>query len=97
MLPILIKAYQAEAQQEIIYGSKEADMIKIPSITGIIDRRILVNFTIDADVAKTIVPAPFSPKIFNGKAIAGICLIRLKYMRPKGLPSFRDRIRKWSS
>ena len=63
-------------------------MIKIPSITGVIDRRILVNFTIDADIAKTIVPAPFSPKIFDGKAIAGICLIRLKYVRPKGLPYF---------
>ena len=63
-------------------------MIKIPSITGIIDRRILVNFTIDADVAKTIVPPPFSPKLFDGKAIAGICLIRLKYVRPKGLPYF---------
>ena len=62
--------------------------MRIPAITGIIDRRILVNFTIDADIAKTIVPAPFSPKIFDGKAIAGICLIRLKHVRPKGLPSF---------
>ncbi|PWK78154.1 uncharacterized protein DUF2071 [Mucilaginibacter oryzae] len=62
--------------------------MKIPKITGVIDRRILVNFTVDPEIAKTIVPAPFSPKIVNGKAIAGICLIRLKEVRPKGLPAF---------
>ena len=62
--------------------------MKIPTITGIIDRRILVNFIIDPDIAKVIVPAPFTPKVFNGKAIAGICLIRLKQVRPKGLPAF---------
>lgn len=62
--------------------------MRIPTIQGIIDRRMLVNFTVDLEVAKTIVPAPFSPKAFNGKAIAGICLIRLKQVRPKGLPAF---------
>jgi hypothetical protein len=49
---------------------------------------MLVNFTVEPDVAKKIVPAPFSPKLYNGKAIAGICLIRLKQIRPFGLPSF---------
>jgi hypothetical protein len=62
--------------------------MKIPAITGIIDRRILVNFTVDPEVIRKIVPAPFSPKIYQGKAIAGICLIRLKHVRPKGLPAF---------
>ena len=62
--------------------------MKIPIIRGIIDRRILVNFAVDPDVAKTMVPSPFRPKIINDKAIAGICLIRLKHVRPKGLPSF---------
>lgn len=62
--------------------------MKIPKITGIIDRRILVNFTVDADIAKKMVPPPFSPQLFNGKAIAGICLIRLKQVRPKGMPAF---------
>lgn len=62
--------------------------MKIPKITGIIDRRILVNFTVDADIAKKMVPQPFSPKLVNGKAIAGICLIRLKQIRPKGMPAF---------
>ena len=62
--------------------------MKIPTITGIIDRRVLVNYAVDPDIAKTIVPAPFKPKIINGNAIAGICLIRLKNVRPKGLPAF---------
>ncbi|UOE51556.1 DUF2071 domain-containing protein [Mucilaginibacter sp. SMC90] len=62
--------------------------MKVPKITGIIDRRILINFVVDADVAKKIVPSPFTPKLINGKAIAGICLIRLKEVRPKGIPAF---------
>jgi hypothetical protein len=62
--------------------------MKIPTITGIIDRRILVNFAIDPEVAQAMVPPPFSPKIVRGKAIAGICLIRLKQVRPKGFPAF---------
>lgn len=33
-------------------------------------------------------PAPFRPKLYNDKAIVGICLIRLKNVRPKGLPDF---------
>jgi hypothetical protein len=62
--------------------------MRIPTIKGVIERRILVNFVVHADVAKKIVPAPFSPKLVNGKAIAGICLIRLKGVRIKGLPAF---------
>ena len=62
--------------------------MKIPIIRGVIDRRILVNFTVEPDVIKKILPAPFRPKLVNGKAIAGICLIRLANVRPKGLPAF---------
>ena len=60
--------------------------MQIPVISGLIDRRILVNFTADPDVVKKIIPFPFSPKIYEGKSIVGICLIRLKNIRPKGLP-----------
>jgi hypothetical protein len=62
--------------------------MKIPTIEGIIDRRILVNFTVDAEVAAKIIPAPFKPKLYKGKAIVGICLIRLKEMRPQGFPTW---------
>ena len=62
--------------------------MKIPTIQGIIDRRILINFTVDPDIIQQIIPEPFHPKIYKGKAIVGICLIRLKHIRPKGLPGF---------
>ena len=60
--------------------------LKIPIITGIIDRRILINYQIDEEVLSKYLPKPFTPKLVNGKGIAGICLIRLKDIRPKGLP-----------
>jgi hypothetical protein len=62
--------------------------MKIPTIHGYIDRRILINFTADPKVVEKIVPSPFRPKIYQGKAIVGICLIRLKNIKPKGLPDF---------
>jgi|TARA_B110000090_G_scaffold5517_1_gene5710 hypothetical protein len=60
--------------------------MKIPKIKGIIDRRILINYQIDKEVLENYLPKPFKPKLVNGKGIAGICLIRLKEIRPKGLP-----------
>ncbi|SFI26055.1 DUF2071 domain-containing protein [Halpernia frigidisoli] len=63
-------------------------MIKIPTIHGFIDRRILINYTADPEVVKKIIPHPFRPKLYKNKAIVGICLIRLKNIKPKGLPDF---------
>lgn len=60
--------------------------MQIPVIRGIIDRRILVNFRIDADAVAKLLPAPFRPKIVSGFAIGGICLIRLKAIRPRFIP-----------
>ena len=62
--------------------------MRIPTIHGFIDRRILINFTADPEVVEQILPAPFRPKVYKGKAIVGICLIRLKDVKPKGLPNF---------
>ncbi|MFT3679372.1 MAG: DUF2071 domain-containing protein [Ferruginibacter sp.] len=62
--------------------------MKIPTIQGIIDRRILVNFTADPGTVEKIIPGPFRPKIYKDKAVVGICLIRLKEIRPKGFPAF---------
>ncbi len=63
-------------------------MIRIPKIKGIIDRRVLINYQVDKKVLETYLPKPFSPKLVKGKGIAGICLIRLKEIRPKGLPKY---------
>jgi hypothetical protein len=62
--------------------------MKLPTIHGYIDRRILVNFTADPEVVRKIIPSPFRPKIYKDKAIVGICLIRLKNIKIKGLPDF---------
>jgi hypothetical protein len=62
--------------------------MKIPVIEGIIDRRILINFIADPNIVKKIIPNPFQPKLYKEKAIVGICLIRFKQLRPKGLPKF---------
>ncbi|MBQ0151676.1 MAG: DUF2071 domain-containing protein [Chryseobacterium sp.] len=62
--------------------------MKIPTMHGIIERRILVNYTADPTFIKPILPSPFRPKLYNGKAIVGICLIRLKDIKPKGFPDF---------
>ena len=60
--------------------------MKIPKIKGIIDRRILINYQIDKEVLENYLPEPFKPKLIAGKGIAGICLIRLKEIRPAGFP-----------
>ena len=60
--------------------------MKIPTIEGTIDRRILINFSIDKEVLAKFLPKPFKPILIDNKGIAGICLIRLKHIRPVGLP-----------
>jgi hypothetical protein len=60
----------------------------LPKIQGVIDRRILANFRIRPEVIARILPRPFRPKLIHGWSIGGICLIRLKQLRPRGLPSF---------
>ena len=62
--------------------------MQIPVIRGIIDRRILVNFRVDPDVLTRMVPQPFRPKLVKGTGMAGVCLIRLKGIRPRFVPSF---------
>jgi hypothetical protein len=58
----------------------------ISVLRGVIDRRILVNYRVDPAVLASLLPAPFRPKLVRGQALAGICLIRLKFVRPRLLP-----------
>jgi uncharacterized protein DUF2071 len=62
--------------------------MKIPVIRGVIDRRILVNYRVDPRVLAPLVPAPFRPKIVRDAGLVGICLIRLKQVRPAFLPAW---------
>jgi hypothetical protein len=54
----------------------------------VIDRRILVNFRADPEVLTRFLPRPFRPKLVHGTGVAGVCLIRLKEIRPRFLPAF---------
>lgn len=62
--------------------------MRIPVIRGVIDRRILVNYQVDPAVLAPLLPAPFRPKLVRGVGMVGICLIRLKHIRPRFLPSW---------
>ncbi len=62
--------------------------MRFPVIRGVIDRRILVNFCVDPDVLAAQLPAPFRPKLHQGFALVGICLIRLKRVRPTWAPAW---------
>lgn len=71
----------------LITQTKNSKM-KIPTIKGVIDRRVLINYMVDPEIIAKLIPKPFRPQVYKGKAIVGICLIRLKDIRPKGLPAF---------
>lgn len=62
--------------------------MRIPTITGTIDRRILVNFRIAPEVAGRYLPPPFLPKLAGDWAIGGVCLIRFKHLRPRLFPEW---------
>jgi hypothetical protein len=61
--------------------------MRLPSISGKIRRRILVNFRVQPEIAQRLLPPPFRPKLHEGHAVAGICLIRLEEIRPWHLPA----------
>ena len=61
--------------------------MRIPTIEGLIRRRLLVNFRADPLVVQRLLPTPLRPKLHDGQAIVGICLIRLEQIRPARLPA----------
>src|SRR5205823_1046355 len=67
---------------------KVVPAMRLPIIQGLIERRILVNYRVDSEVLRRILPAPFRPQLIAGFGMAGICLIRLKQIRPEYLPAW---------
>jgi hypothetical protein len=59
--------------------------LHLPVMRGLIDRRMLVNFRCDPAALARLLPAPFRLKLVRGHGMAGICLIRLKELRPRWL------------
>jgi hypothetical protein len=62
--------------------------MRIPVLRGVIDRRLLVNYRVDPAVLAPFLPPPFRPKLHRGFGLVGICLIRLKHVRPRRVPSW---------
>lgn len=62
--------------------------MRIPVVRGVIERRILVNYRVDPQVLAPLLPAPFRPKLVRGFGLVGICLIRLKGVRPAFLNEY---------
>ncbi len=61
--------------------------MQMTMLEGMIDRRILINYRVDPDHLQRLLPAPFRPKLIHEMGIAGVCLIRLKQLRPRALPA----------
>lgn len=59
-----------------------------PRMSSVVERRLLVNYRVDPEIAASLVPAPMRPQLVGGWAVAGICLIRLGQFRPSGLPGW---------
>jgi hypothetical protein len=60
--------------------------MQMPNVHGVIRRRLLVNFRVEPALMQRNLPSPFRPKLHEGHAVAGICLIRLEEIRPKRFP-----------
>jgi hypothetical protein len=65
----------------------EQNGFRLPVMRGTMERRILVNFRCDPNVLEKVLPPPFRPRLVHGFGMAGICLIRLRNVRPAGLPA----------
>jgi hypothetical protein len=62
--------------------------MQFPSIRGIIRRRLLLNYRVEPNTLSKHIPSNFRPKLHQGYAIAGICLIKLDHIRPYVFPPF---------
>ncbi len=60
----------------------------LDTIRGVMSRRVLLNYRLDPDVLQRALPAPFRPKLYRGRGIGGVCMIRFKGLRPRFLPSW---------
>jgi hypothetical protein len=55
-------------------------------MVGMIERRLLVNYRVEAEALAHVVPPPFRPQLVGGVGVAGICMIRLGHLRPFRMP-----------
>jgi hypothetical protein len=56
-------------------------------LDSIVERRLLVNYRVETQVAARLLPTGLRPQLHRGYAVAGICLIRLGRLRPNAMPA----------
>lgn len=59
----------------------------VQSFSGVCQRRISLNWCIDPELARRVLPDLFRPALFDGKCIVGIDILKLVEMRPLGFPA----------
>lgn len=58
-----------------------------PALHGRIARRILVDWMVAPERTTAVLPPGLTPRLVEGQAVVGICLIEFDGLRPKGLPA----------
>jgi hypothetical protein len=56
--------------------------MRLPELAGVIERRLLVSYAVDPAIVEELLPAGLRPHLVQGKAVAGVCLIRMGALRP---------------
>ncbi|MCT4356720.1 DUF2071 domain-containing protein [Streptomyces sp. Je 1-79] len=57
------------------------------TLASVIERRLLVNYRVEPEVAARLLPEGLRPQVVRGHAVAGICLLRLGSVRPAWAPA----------
>ncbi len=57
--------------------------MRLPTLSGLIKRRLLVNYRADPEFVQRLLPKRMRPKVVEDVAMVGICLIRLEGIRPQ--------------
>jgi hypothetical protein len=61
-------------------------MRRFEDLDGHIERRLVVNLRVDPEAVAGVLPPPLRPHLVGGHAIAGVCLIALRDLRPAAAP-----------
>ncbi len=54
---------------------------------GVVERCMLLNYRLDLEVAKRLIPSPFQPRAWGPSALCTISWMRLRQLRPRFLPA----------
>lgn len=62
--------------------------MELPVLSGVIARRLLINYRVDRNALQKILPDSLKPIVIGGYASAGICLLKLRDIGLKYSPGF---------